>query len=92
MEISLERLLQKKHEGGQRLEEVFKDWKKSGLKTMEETLLYGVHRFFCSPEDYGTLQGCCSSTDSMFACAHGDCECLRLDACAGFMERMELAL
>lgn len=28
----------------------------------------------------------------MFACAHGDCECLRLDACAGFMERMELAL
>lgn len=48
--------------------------------------------FFCSPEDYGTLQGCRSSTDSMFACAHGDCECLRLDACAGFMERMALAL
>lgn len=48
--------------------------------------------FFCSPEDYGTPQGCRSSTDSMFACAHGDCECLRLGACAGFMERMELAL
>lgn len=48
--------------------------------------------FFCSPEDYGTLQGCRSSADSMFACAHGDCECLRLDACAGFVERMALAL
>lgn len=48
-----------------------------------ETLLYGGHRFFCSPEDCGTLQGCCSSADSMFACAHGDCECLRADACAG---------
>lgn len=34
-----------------------------------------------SPEDHGTLQGCRSSTDSMFARAHGDCECLRLDAC-----------
>lgn len=40
----------------------------------------------------GLLQGCLSSNDSVFACAHGDCECLRLDACAGFMERMELAL
>lgn len=49
MEISLERLLQTKQEGGQRLEEVFKDWKKSGLKTMEETLLYGVQRFFLFP-------------------------------------------
>lgn len=36
--------------------------------------------------------GCHSSTDSVFACAHGDCECLQLDACAGFMEWMELAL
>lgn len=45
-------------------------------------------------EDYGTPGGwgCRSSIDSVFACAHGDCECLRLDACAGFMERMELAL
>lgn len=40
----------------------------------------------------GLLRGCRSSNDSVFACAHGDCECLRLDACAGFVERMELAL
>lgn len=40
----------------------------------------------------GLLRGCRSSDDSVFACAHGNCECLRLDACAGFMERMELAL
>lgn len=44
-------------------------------------------------EDYGTPAGVAvASNDSVFACAHGDCECLRLDACAGFMERMELAL
>lgn len=46
------------------------------------------------PEDYGTPAaggegGRRSSNDSVFACAHGDCECLRLDACAGFMERMD---
>lgn len=40
----------------------------------------------------GLLRGFSSSNDSVFACAHGDCECLRLDACAGFTERMELAL
>lgn len=48
--------------------------------------------FFFPRRIVGLLQGCCSSNDSVFACAHGDCECLRLDACAGFMERMELAL
>lgn len=37
----------------------------------------------------GLLRGFGTSNDSVFACAHGDCECLRLDACAGFTERME---
>lgn len=93
MEISLERLLQTKRAGGQRPEEVLKDWRKSGVEKMgRDSSVWCSTLFFVPPEDYGTLQGCCSSTDSMFACAHGDCECLRLDACAGFMERMELAL
>lgn len=51
-----------------------------------------VFNAFFFLEDRGTPAGCRSSNDSVFACAHGDCECLRLDACAGFMERMELAL
>lgn len=57
----------------------------------QETLLYGVQCFFFSWRIVGLLHGFDSSNDSVFACAHGDCECLRLDACAGFTERMELA-
>lgn len=63
-----------------------------GWRRWEETLLYGVQRFIPGEIWDSRGWGAYSSTDSVFACAHGDCECLQLDACAGFMEWMELAL
>lgn len=93
MEISLERLLQRSGRAGRDLKEFSETGKDLGRRRREETLLYGVRCFFfVSWRIMGLQQGCPSSNDSVFACAHGDCECLRLDACAGFTERMELAL
>lgn len=78
-------------EGGERLKEVLEKREKSGLEKMGRDSFVWCSTLF-SWRIMGLLQGCLSSNDSVFACAHGDCECLRLDACAGFMERMELAL
>lgn len=98
---SLWRLLLKgffteEQEGGEReRERDVKNWKTTwaGEEEREETLLYGVRRFFpgglWDSRGGGGEGGRRSSNDSVFACAHGDCECLRLDACAGFMERMD---
>lgn len=93
VEISLERLFNG-GAGGRRgtRRSLRKVGENLGWRRREETLLYGVQCFFFSWRIVGLLRGFRSSNDSVFACAHGDCECLRLDACAGFTERMELAL
>lgn len=89
----LKGFLTEEREGGEGLEEVSeKVGENLSWRRREETLLYGVQCFFFSWRIVGLLRGFRSSNDSVFACAHGDCECLRLDACAGFTERMELAL
>lgn len=49
MEISLERLLQTKQEGGQDLKKFLKTGKDLAWRRWEETLLYGVQRFFLFP-------------------------------------------
>lgn len=70
----------------------FRKLEKSGMEKMGRDSSVWCSMLFFPWRIMGLLQGCHSSNDSVFACAHGDCECLRLDACAGFMERMELAL
>lgn len=84
--------LTEEREGGEGLEEVSEKWGKPQLeKTGRDSSVWCSMLFF-SWRIVGLLRGFRSSNDSVFACAHGDCECLRLDACAGFTERMELAL
>lgn len=77
------------------LEEVpEKDEKKKTLreKTTRDSSVWCLMLFFFSWRIAGLLRGSGASDDSVFACAHGNCECLRLDACGGFTERKELAL
>lgn len=89
MEIALERLLRRSGRAGTDFEKKFKNGKNLVCLGRDSSVWCSALFFL---EDRGTPAGCRSSNESVFACAHGDCECLRLDACAGFMERMELAL
>lgn len=89
----LKGFLTEEREGGEGLEEVSETWGKTSAGEDGKRLFCMVfNAFFFSWRIVGLLRGFRSSNDSVFACAHGDCECLRLDACAGFTERMELAL
>lgn len=58
MEISLERLLQTKRAGGQRPEEVFKDWRKSGLEKMgRDSSVWCATLFFVPRRIMGLCRG-----------------------------------
>ena len=96
--LLLKGFLQRNRRAGRERERDMKNWKQPGLERKNGKRLFCMVFDAFFPEDYGTPPrgwgggregGRRSSNDSVFACAHGGCECLRLDACAGFMERMD---
>lgn len=92
MEISLERLLRRSGRAGRDFGEVLRKLGKIWAGEDAKRLFCMVFNAFFFPG--GLWDSCRGAVPPMTVClpVRMGTECLRLDACAGFMERMEVAL